>query len=136
MYLSHGVRLCVPLHTHKRVKRAFHSLEHPTARVWSLEASPYSLLCGTASFPCPHLKRVSKIYSQLGSNMHVHFATTGCGTTRRKNTHTPLALHTYCSEAPGMETRSTNTSPRKHAEELARLLYAPCKCTELSGGGN
>lgn len=63
--------------------------------------------------PCPRLKRISKIYSQLGINVHVHCASTGCRKARRRNTHNPLKLHTYSSEAPGMGTHGINTSPRK-----------------------
>lgn len=112
-YLFHKVRLRVPLCAHKRAKRAFHSLEYPTACNWSLEAFPYSLLCGTASFHV-HIKRGSQKFTHnLGVTCMCALPVEAVERQRRGTSHKPLKLHTYCSEAPGMGTRSVNTSPRK-----------------------
>lgn len=136
IYLSHGVRLCVPLHTHERFPQSW--ISHSTHL--ALRGLSLFLALWQCFLPCPHLKRVSRIYSQVGSNMHVHFASTGCRKTRRRrrrNTHSPLGLHTYCSQAPGMRTRNMNTYlPKAACNRACMVVIRPHANAQFSGGGN
>lgn len=73
--------------------------------------------------------------------MHMCFASISYRKARRRNTHNPLMLHTYYSEAFGIGSmqyeflpQESALSPREHAAEFAWLLYAPCKCSFLVVG--
>lgn len=140
MYLSHRVRLCVQC-TQKGEKSFRQSWTSHSTHLVQRGLSLF-LALGHCFLPCPHLKRVSKTYSQLGTNVHVRCASTGCRKARRRNTHNPLKLHTYSSEAPGMETHSIYTSPRKlhfpqgSMQWSLHSCYMPYANAESSGGGN